>query len=169
MARPNWFALTAAVTLAYFLIRPDAQGDTNVDENDTNVGPKPTEDNVSRTPSVGELGIVDPTSQDVVGAFLYMIRASEHVFPRCRQRRSLFNFYGGVGSMISEIIPSLLAKSAASRYPKQYAKLQGYARDASAQLQALTKLLDRHGFVSETNTDSQTSEKTRKTQRRSIF
>lgn len=96
MARLNWFALTAAVTLAYFLIRPDAQGDTNVDENDTNVGPKPTEDNVSRTPSVGELGIVDPTSQDVVGAFLYMIRASEHVFPRDVVNDAAYSiFYGG--------------------------------------------------------------------------
>jgi lysozyme len=96
MARLNWFALTAAVTLAYFLIRPDAQGDTNVEENDTNVGPKPTEDNLSRTPSVGELGIVDPTSQDVVGAFLYMIRASEHVYPRDVVNDAAYSiFYGG--------------------------------------------------------------------------
>jgi lysozyme len=96
MARLNWFALTAAVTLAYFLIRPDARGDTNVEENDTNVGPKPTEDNLSRTPSVGELGIVDPTSQDVVGAFLYMIRASEHVFPRDVVNDAAYSiFYGG--------------------------------------------------------------------------
>jgi lysozyme len=96
MARLNWFALTAAVTLAYFLIRPDAQGDTNLEENDTNVGPKPTEDNVSRTPTVGELGIIDPENQDVVGAFLYMIRASEHVFPRDVANDAAYGiFYGG--------------------------------------------------------------------------
>ena len=96
MARLNWFALTAAVGLAYFLIRPDAQGDTNLEENDTNIGPKPTEDNVSRTPSVGELGTIDPTAQDVVGAFLYMIRASEHVFPDDVVNDAAYRtFYGG--------------------------------------------------------------------------
>ncbi len=96
MAQLNWFALTAAVAVAYFLIRPDAQGDTNVEENDTNVGPKPTEDNVNRTPAVGDLGLVDPENQDVVGAFLYMIRASEHVFPRDVENDAAYGiFYGG--------------------------------------------------------------------------
>lgn len=96
MAQLNWFALVAAVSLAYFLIKPDAQGDTNEEENDTNIGPKPVEDNVSRTPSVGTLGIIDPNAQDVVGAFLYMIRASEHVYPRDVENDAAYGiFYGG--------------------------------------------------------------------------
>jgi len=51
---------------------------------------------VSRTPSVGELGIIDPQNQDVVGAFLYMIRASEHVYPRDVENNAAYGiFYGG--------------------------------------------------------------------------
>jgi len=96
VAQLNWFALTAAVGIAYLLIRPDARGDTNEAENDTNIGPKPVEDNVSRTPTVGDLGIIDPENQDVVGAFLYMIRASEHVYPRDVENDAAYRiFYGG--------------------------------------------------------------------------
>jgi lysozyme len=94
--RLNWIALTAAVGIAYFLIRPDARGDTNVEENDTNLGPREADENVSRTPSIGELNLVDPVNQDAVGAFLYMIRASEHVYPRDVLNDAAYNiFYGG--------------------------------------------------------------------------
>lgn len=96
MERLNWIALTAAVTLGYLLIRPDARGDTNISENDTNIGPREADENVSRTPSIGELNLVDPISQDAVGAFLYMIRASEHVYPRDVLNDAAYNiFYGG--------------------------------------------------------------------------
>lgn len=92
----NWVALVAAISLSYLLIKPDARGDTSEEEQDTNLGPREADANVSRTPSVGDLGLVDLEAQDPVGAFLYMIRASEHVWPRDVNNDACYSiFYGG--------------------------------------------------------------------------
>lgn len=87
-------AAAAAIGLAYLLIRPGAsRADTSVEEQDTNLGDREADENPLQTPQ----GILlEMPQQDPISAFLYMIRASEHVFPRdVIDDDAYYIFYGG--------------------------------------------------------------------------
>lgn len=90
----NVAAAAAAIGLAYLLIRPGAsRADTSVEEQDTNLGDREADENPLQTPQ----GILlEMPQQDPISAFLYMIRASEHVYPRDVIDGEAYNiFYGG--------------------------------------------------------------------------
>ncbi len=90
----NVAAAAAAIGLAYLLIRPGAaRSDTSIAEQDTNLGDREADQNPLQTPQ----GILlDMPQQDPISAFLYMIRASEHVFPRDVINDDAYTiFYGG--------------------------------------------------------------------------
>lgn len=90
----NFAAAAAAIGIAYLLIRPGStRADTSISEQDTNLGAREADQNPLQTPQ----GILlDMPSQDPLSAFLYMIRASEHVFPRDVIDGDAYNiFYGG--------------------------------------------------------------------------
>lgn len=100
-------ALIASLVLAILLLRPGraaaAQAAFDPATNDTRNAPREADSNPDYNPtSSPEIAMANiPPVSDVgipaaVAAFLYMIRASEHVFPRDVENDAAYNiFYGG--------------------------------------------------------------------------